>query len=281
MSFSTSSMADLPSFSTEEIYWLASCFWGIITCKLWDSLIGFWMRNTRSGCQLVLDWFWILFTRGIGFSFVVSSIVLPLLFPSSLRGGCCYCFCSPSEFCLVSQLPRLCFMIGSMDSGNCASKCKANSPKLIKNSDKVCTDEINRVIIDPSATTRQGNKESSLGSITPDANRGIGEFPYKFNSPPTEVKKAQNHPHFDPDTTINQESMVSVNHSSPRTPKDGIFDPFAPGSECMVFAPSYRKYVDEMRITVARRPNFDISVGTVGYVNHISAAVSISDEEMF
>ncbi|KAG4185705.1 hypothetical protein ERO13_A09G249200v2 [Gossypium hirsutum] len=34
MSFSTSSMADLPSFSTEEFYWLASCFWGIITCKL-------------------------------------------------------------------------------------------------------------------------------------------------------------------------------------------------------------------------------------------------------
>ncbi|KAG4168067.1 hypothetical protein ERO13_A12G000800v2 [Gossypium hirsutum] len=142
-----------------------------------------------------------------------------------------------------------------MDSGNCASK---NSPKLIKN----CTDETDRVIIDPSATTRQGNKESSLGPITSDANRGIGEFPYKFNSPPTEVKKAQNHPHFDPDTTINQESMVSVNHSRPRTPKDGIFDPFAPGPECMVFAPSYRKYVDEMRITVARCLNFNISVGT-------------------
>ncbi|TYH26588.1 hypothetical protein E1A91_A02G000300v1 [Gossypium mustelinum] len=172
-------------------------------------------------------------------------------------------------------------MIGSMDSGNCASKCKDNSPKLIKNSDKVCTDETNRVIIDPSATTRQGNKESSLGPITPDANRGIGEFPYKFNSPPTEVKKAQNYPHFDPGTTINQESMVSVNHSSPRTPKDGIFDPFAPGPECMVFAPSYRRYVDEMRITVARRLNFDISVGTLGSVNHRTTADSISDEEMF
>ncbi|KAH1058022.1 hypothetical protein J1N35_036087 [Gossypium stocksii] len=70
MSFSTSSMADLPSFSTEEFYWLASCFWGIITCKLWDILIGFWMRNTRSGCQLVLDWFWILFTRGLNISSV-------------------------------------------------------------------------------------------------------------------------------------------------------------------------------------------------------------------
>nr|KJB63461.1 hypothetical protein B456_010G000300 [Gossypium raimondii] len=28
LSFSTSSMADLPSFSTEEFYWLASFFWG-------------------------------------------------------------------------------------------------------------------------------------------------------------------------------------------------------------------------------------------------------------
>ncbi|KHG26869.1 hypothetical protein F383_02346 [Gossypium arboreum] len=27
-------MADLRSFSTKEFYWLASCFWGIITCKL-------------------------------------------------------------------------------------------------------------------------------------------------------------------------------------------------------------------------------------------------------
>ncbi|KAA3490201.1 Regulatory-associated of TOR 1-like protein [Gossypium australe] len=172
-------------------------------------------------------------------------------------------------------------MIGSMDSGNCASKCKDNSLKLIKNSDKVCTDETNRVIIDALVTTRQGNKESSLGPITSDANRGIGEFPYKFNSPPIEVKNAQNHSHFDPDTTINQESMVSVNHGSPRTPKDGIFDPFAPGPEGMVFAPSYWKYVDEMRITFARRLNFDISVGTVGSVNHRTAADSISDEEMF
>ncbi|KAG4203683.1 hypothetical protein ERO13_A05G415801v2 [Gossypium hirsutum] len=134
-----------------------------------------------------------------------------------------------------------------MDSGNCASK---NSPKLIKN----CTGETNRVIIDPSATTRQGNKESSLGPITSDANRGIGEFPYKFNSPPTE----------------SQWFLSTI-----------VVLDFAPGPECMVFAPSYRKYVDEMRITVARRLNFNISVGTVGSVNHRTAVDSISDEEMF
>ncbi|TYI67194.1 hypothetical protein E1A91_D08G000500v1 [Gossypium mustelinum] len=34
-------MADLPSFSTKEFYWLASCFCGIITCKLVYDLTGF------------------------------------------------------------------------------------------------------------------------------------------------------------------------------------------------------------------------------------------------
>ncbi|KAK8262815.1 hypothetical protein V6Z12_D12G000500 [Gossypium hirsutum] len=34
-------MADLPSFSTKEFYWLASCFCGIITCKLVYDITGF------------------------------------------------------------------------------------------------------------------------------------------------------------------------------------------------------------------------------------------------
>ncbi|XP_017638707.1 uncharacterized protein LOC108480283 [Gossypium arboreum] len=34
-------MEDSPSFSTKEIYWLASCFWGIITCKLVYDITGF------------------------------------------------------------------------------------------------------------------------------------------------------------------------------------------------------------------------------------------------
>ncbi|TYI36983.1 hypothetical protein ES332_A03G180100v1 [Gossypium tomentosum] len=41
LSFSTSSMADLRSVSTKEFYWLASCFWGIITCKLVYDIKGF------------------------------------------------------------------------------------------------------------------------------------------------------------------------------------------------------------------------------------------------
>ncbi|KAK8367845.1 hypothetical protein V6Z12_A02G213700 [Gossypium hirsutum] len=41
LSFSTSSMADLRSFSAKEFNWLASCFWDIITCKLVYDITGF------------------------------------------------------------------------------------------------------------------------------------------------------------------------------------------------------------------------------------------------
>ncbi|CAJ1948254.1 unnamed protein product [Sphenostylis stenocarpa] len=48
---------------------------------------------------------------------------------------------------------------------------------------------------------------------------------------------------------------------SPRTPKDGVFDPFAPGPDSMARAPNSNKYLDDLRNTVARRldfhPSFD------------------------
>ncbi|KAK6267435.1 hypothetical protein QUC31_018272 [Theobroma cacao] len=165
--------------------------------------------------------------------------------------------------------------------GVCASKCQDLSPKLIKKSDNVCIEEANREVIDPSTSSREGNEETSLGPITPDANREIGEFPYNCNSPPTAVKKPQKIPHFDPDATTNQDSLASANHCSPKTPKDGVFDPFAPGPEDMVLAPLCRKYIDEMRTSVARCLNFDCSVRNVDSGTHGTGAESISDEEMF
>ncbi|TYJ41141.1 hypothetical protein E1A91_A03G000400v1 [Gossypium mustelinum] len=50
LSFSTSSMADLRSFSTKEFYWLASCFWGIIICKL--GIFNFSCFNCSMGFSL-------------------------------------------------------------------------------------------------------------------------------------------------------------------------------------------------------------------------------------
>ncbi|XWS22023.1 hypothetical protein CRYUN_Cryun29cG0000100 [Craigia yunnanensis] len=167
-----------------------------------------------------------------------------------------------------------------MDTGTCVSNCQDLSLKLMKKSDNVCIEEANGELIDSSTTTREG-KEAFLGPITPDANREIGEFPYNCNSPPTEVKRPPKIPHFGPDATIEQDSLISANHSSPKTPKDGIFDSFAPGPEDMAFAPICRKYIDEMRTSVARRLHFDYSVRNVDSGPHRTAAESISDEEMF
>ena len=170
-----------------------------------------------------------------------------------------------------------------MDTGTCASKCQDLSLKLMKKSDNVCIEEAHGEVIDPSTTNREGNKEAFLGPITPDANREIGEFPYNCNSPPTAVKRPPKIPHFGSDATLKQDSLTSANHTSPKTPKDGVFDSFAPGPEDMAFAPIYRKYIDEMKTSVARRLNlnFDYSVRNVDSGTHRTAAESISDEEMF
>ncbi|KAL2319448.1 hypothetical protein Fmac_028417 [Flemingia macrophylla] len=62
---------------------------------------------------------------------------------------------------------------------------------------------------------------------------------------------------------------------SPQTPKDGVFDPFAPGHDDMARAPSSNKYLDEYRSTVARRldfhPSFDVFQ---------EDGTALSDEEM-
>ncbi|OMO59903.1 hypothetical protein CCACVL1_24552 [Corchorus capsularis] len=157
-----------------------------------------------------------------------------------------------------------------METEVCASKCQELSPKLIKKSDSVCKEGV----IDLSTVTGDVNVEASLGPITPDLNREIGDFPYKCNSPPTAVEK----PVF---AAMNGDALTSLDQSSPKTPKDGVFDPFAPGPEEKAMAPLCRKYVDQMRNSVARRLQFDFSVRKVDFETCGTDAESISDEEMF
>ncbi|KAF6172660.1 hypothetical protein GIB67_041983 [Kingdonia uniflora] len=75
-------------------------------------------------------------------------------------------------------------------------------------------------------------KPVDLGPITPISNRESLQV-----SPLTCVSS-------------NQES------SSPRTPKEDIFDPFAPGPDAMMLAPRVKKVNEEARVNVSRRLNF-------------------------
>ncbi|KAK7386094.1 hypothetical protein VNO78_26038 [Psophocarpus tetragonolobus] len=78
-------------------------------------------------------------------------------------------------------------------------------------------------------------------------------------------------------------------NGSPRTPKDGVFDPFAPGPDNMARAPSSNKYLDEYR-TVARRLDFhphadadtlsDEDMVESVYENLLQVIVSKQAEEM-
>ncbi|CAM8969735.1 unnamed protein product [Rhodiola kirilowii] len=56
---------------------------------------------------------------------------------------------------------------------------------------------------------------------------------------------------------IEAETQKEPECCSPRTPKRGVFDPFAPGPDDMLFAPKVRKTVGESRISVARQLDFD------------------------
>ncbi|KAJ6365867.1 hypothetical protein OIU76_030613 [Salix suchowensis] len=96
--------------------------------------------------------------------------------------------------------------------------------------------------------------KASLGPVTPDSIKETGDFPL---SPATLVKKLPKALSF---TTITNRSEDHLdNFSSPRTPKDGVFDPFAPGHEDKILAPQCKKYYDEARASVVRRLNFTSS----------------------
>ncbi|XVE84281.1 hypothetical protein DITRI_Ditri17bG0000300 [Diplodiscus trichospermus] len=168
-----------------------------------------------------------------------------------------------------------------MDTGTCASNCQEISLKLMRKSHNVCVDKADGEATASSTTTIEGDEEAVLGPITPDANREIGEYPYICDSPPTAVKKPQKIPHFGPDATVKQDSLASTGRNSSKTPKDGVFNPFAPGPEDMVFAPICRKYIDEMRTSVARCLNFGNTVRNVDSGTLRTSADSLSDEEMF
>lgn len=140
----------------------------------------------------------------------------------------------------------------------------------------------------PTVTERTASV--SLGPITPDCNKEIGEFPIDFLSPLSLLNKPPKVACFDSSNTNkvedeeddndNDDPFACVHDCSPQTPKDGVFDPFAPGPDNMALAPISKKYFDESRPIVARRLNFDSSIEAVEDGTHEDAARTLSDKEM-
>lgn len=136
-----------------------------------------------------------------------------------------------------------------------------------------CTDQTNKT------QDEQASKaivEAYLGPVTPDSIKETGDFPL---SPVTLVKKLPKVLSFTSKTNRSEDHFD--NFSSPRTPKDGVFDPFAPGHEDKIPAPQCKKYNDEARASVVRRLNFTSSFRALRNGSFGDDVELLSDEEMF
>ncbi|KAL5550359.1 hypothetical protein UlMin_000535 [Ulmus minor] len=101
------------------------------------------------------------------------------------------------------------------------------------------------------------DEKNLSGPITPDSERENVDFPIAKTSPPTSIKESC----FDSSPNTNGGNSVCFDdHGSPRTPKEDVFNPFAPGPDDLVLAPHHRKYLSQSFNIVARRLSFDSSI---------------------
>lgn len=146
-----------------------------------------------------------------------------------------------------------------MDTKTQLGVAENNSCKSVldKNSSDMEAKEIPHLSSPPSTLANDG---LSLSPITPDSNKENADLMSNFTSPltlvvspPTTVFYSQ------PDQSESgDDSYMKVDDEieSPCTPKEGVFDPFAPGPDKLMLAPICMKYLEESRSFVARRLNF-------------------------
>ncbi|CAB4285005.1 unnamed protein product [Prunus armeniaca] len=171
-----------------------------------------------------------------------------------------------------------------MGSGDCINEldqCKLPSQKSLEKLDRASALGLHK---DAAETPMKlmANGMASLGPITPKADRENGDFTINFISPPSFLKKPSMVTCLSSNTNRNGDDPFGycADGSSPRTPVDGVFDPFAPGRDDLALAPRCKKFVSKYRSVVARQLDFDSPVQNSE--DEIWTDVeSISDEEMF
>ncbi|KAL2907120.1 hypothetical protein RDABS01_005830 [Bienertia sinuspersici] len=133
----------------------------------------------------------------------------------------------------------------------------------------------------PTATAGvQGNiKRSILCPITPTPNRENGDPCFITSTPLTmESPETPNEDH--PNSTKPEEVVSLVPNDSPRTPDEGVFDPFAPGPDAMLLAPICKRLLKESRKIVSRRLNFDDIDDSPAYKDDNKNADTLSEKTL-
>ncbi|KAK0585944.1 hypothetical protein LWI29_036672 [Acer saccharum] len=167
-----------------------------------------------------------------------------------------------------------------MGSGACedqSSKCKDSSPKFAEKLDGVSDKEPVEL-----STVADGNGMASLEPITPVPNREAADSQFDCKSPLSVPNRPAKHSCFDSKTSGKDDPVASIGDSSPKTPRDVVFDPFAPAPDHLAMAPLNKKYINQVRSSVARRLNFESSLLFEEHNKTCSDGMeSISDEEIF
>ncbi|KAJ9543019.1 hypothetical protein OSB04_022726 [Centaurea solstitialis] len=143
--------------------------------------------------------------------------------------------------------------LGAADKNSCKSV-----DRLDKNSCDMETKDVPHLSSPPSIVA---NNDLSLSPITPDSNKENADLMSNFTSPLTLVASPPTTVGFcsQPDQSESgddSDMKVDDEIDSPCTPKEGVFDPFAPGPDKLMLAPICTKYLEESRSFVARRLNF-------------------------
>ncbi|KAG6603511.1 hypothetical protein SDJN03_04120, partial [Cucurbita argyrosperma subsp. sororia] len=122
-----------------------------------------------------------------------------------------------------------------------------------------CTDESKESDHSPSKCCSKDEAQPEIVELrapiepsTPDADRESSDFPSDSKSPLTQVVTSRA-------LVLSSSDPLEPPLCSPRTPKDGVFDPFSPGPAHLALAPVCRKCFSGSVGFVARRLQFDSS----------------------
>lgn len=142
----------------------------------------------------------------------------------------------------------------------CTDTLKEEEALSVKPSEK--SDAVSVVEVVNDAMSGNG---VAFGPITPDADRESGDFPLDLKSPLLLISSPKAFEYVDP--------------GSPHTPKEGVFDPFAPGPEELAMAPLCKKRLCKPWASLARCIDFSSATESVEDKSFASDADTLSDEE--
>lgn len=163
--------------------------------------------------------------------------------------------------------------------GTEASSNQLTSLEILSNESCGIVEETKNLIQPSASLSASTGNGSSLEPVTPDSNPENGDQFHGFSSPLTVYSSSPNLRCFN---SYQNNHTNFLNEDSPRTPKESVFDPFAPGPDKLLLAPHRGKCMEESRINVVRQLNFNSTATLVRDSNHeVNKEITLDEEKLF